>query len=425
MPPSISTDLSSFLTTVWENRDAILGDDIATWPATCVEDRVYELYSPTGSNQFQEYRDTYAQQLKTFNPPAGKVSWTKEVQEDFVRYQATGLASSHADYRVYLNVHPQHAIKAFRKVLELASVDPANRPARPKMATKLPTLFPQASPPPQAAQAPPPANPSGRPKLAGVLPHSSPPGAPSQAPPPANPSGRPKLAGVLPLSQQASPPPQAPPPAPTAPPLPPPGSRPQTSEAQDAQSSFCGQVAMAKIGDENGMFSRRPDKIVVYTAVSDDERGLAVALAKRLAQEGRQWYLPDVPPMTEFVAFGVSVGPEPTVKQHTIGNSFGQLRCNLIADALLECCTGCTKDNLAGRSDWEKHLRWTNRGYQDPRFFKIKVPVNKLALRFPLTTGDGSNRNPRDAVRLKSLNPNRLDFIKMVVDRFKQYQVQY
>jgi hypothetical protein len=51
-----------------------------------------------------------------------------------------------------------------------------------------------------------------------------------------------------------------------------------------------------------------------------------------------------------------------------------------------------------------------------------------LTLRFPLTTGDFSNWNRRDpqahhAVRLKSLNPNRLDFIEMVVKRFKQYKV--
>src|SRR5262249_9803511 len=119
-----------------------------------------------------------------------------------VRYHPTGLASKIVDYRVYLNVHPQHAISAFRKVLELASVEPPS---------------PQASPPPQAAQAPPPANPSGRKKLARVFPHTRP----------------------------------AVPPAPS---LPAPGWRPQTSQPQGAQRSFCGQIVMAKIGDENGMF---------------------------------------------------------------------------------------------------------------------------------------------------------------------------
>jgi hypothetical protein len=145
-------------------------------------------------------------------------------------------------------------------------------------------------------------------------------------------------------------------------------------------------LAAVKIADEEQAFTNRPDKLVVYTNKYGGET-VATLLANELARNPN-WFNANVPPMTRRIAMGVAVGPEVAGTQWNVGTSFGEVRCNLIARALLFVATGKTPDDLTA--------------YQVPhpsgRFTQTRVPL--------------------PPPRTKTGSPNRLDFVNLVAKLF-------
>lgn len=150
-------------------------------------------------------------------------------------------------------------------------------------------------------------------------------------------------------------------------------------------------ILSAKIADHVQAFSGRNDLIVVYLS---SNRGDAIRLGETLLREfPMSWFNHDIPPMSERVGFGVSVGPEVTGKQWGAGTSYGEVRCNLIAKAMLECITGVQIDDLS-----EDEIYW--RDSVTP-FAVIRVPVR---------------RGPVGS-------PNRLEFLDAVAGNFVKFNI--
>lgn len=169
-------------------------------------------------------------------------------------------------------------------------------------------------------------------------------------------------------------------PAPAAPRPPngapiPPASLTSGYAARVARGHFADVIAAAKIAFAKEAFTGRADLIVVYLNPLGG-RAAALALAHRLAKLGA-YYRNDHPPMTQKVHFGIAVGPEVSGTQWQVGTSYGEVRCNLIAQAMVHSVTGRQRPN------------------QHP------VPVGWAPV--------GS--------------PNRLDFVRRVAQLFQQYGI--
>jgi hypothetical protein len=135
-----------------------------------------------------------------------------------------------------------------------------------------------------------------------------------------------------------------------------------------AGAAWADGVNQLKIANAAEAYSGRRDLIVVYLAGQDVGWSLLRALEGRGLMQG--WFADDVPPMTQRVYWGVSFGTDPREP----GASFGMVRCDLIADALILAVTG----------------------HEPPASGPI-VPARRNA---PQT------------------NNNRLGFVKLVTDRF-------
>ncbi|MFN7920792.1 MAG: T3SS effector HopA1 family protein [Bryobacteraceae bacterium] len=135
-------------------------------------------------------------------------------------------------------------------------------------------------------------------------------------------------------------------------------------------------VAAMKIAFANEAFNGRPDIIVIYINPEGGKQ-IAAHLARRISGFG-DLFRNDIPPMTERISWGVSIGPEVSGAQWNVGTSFGMVRTNLIAWAMIEAVTG--------------HA--TNNGTHD-------VPLAQ----------------PRHG------SPNRLTFFQLVTAKFAQYNI--
>lgn len=103
--------------------------------------------------------------------------------------------------------------------------------------------------------------------------------------------------------------------------------------------SFEGSVIGAKIAEKEQAFSGRPDIIVIYMPTELQ----AIKLAEYLAKLG-PYYKNDIPAMTKRIAWGISIGAEVWGEQWKVGTSFGGLRCNLVARALIKSVIGTDMD---------------------------------------------------------------------------------
>ena len=143
---------------------------------------------------------------------------------------------------------------------------------------------------------------------------------------------------------------------------------------QANRGHFGETVAAAKIAFAEEAFSGRPDRIVVYVNAGP---AVAAALARKIAALGNL-FEHDHPPMTQRIASGISIGAEVGAGQWSVGTSFANVRCNLIAWAMIEAVTGQATD--AGPND---------------------VPLAAPAA--------GS--------------PNRLDFVRLVESKFRRQNI--
>src|SRR5262249_53754744 len=141
------------------------------------------------------------------------------------------------------------------------------------------------------------------------------------------------------------------------------------------RGKYGGGIAAAKIADESQGLTNRPDKIIVYT---NDYGGEPIAsmLATELPRDMTRSNSA-IPPMTRRIAMGVSIGPEVTGTQWNFGTSFGELRCNLIARALLQTMTGRTLESLS-ESERKPHLSGKSSQARVP----VKPPVTGSQNRF-------------------------------------------
>jgi hypothetical protein len=146
--------------------------------------------------------------------------------------------------------------------------------------------------------------------------------------------------------------------------------------AQANRGNYADVVVGAKIAFADEAFSGRPDVIVVYLN-QQGGRQLAAHLAERIANFG-DFFRNDLPPMTERIAWGVSIGPEVSGQQWTVGTSFGMVRANLIAWAMIETVTA-------------------------------------------LPTAAGPH--PVPLVAHPAGSPNRLDFFRIVTNKFAQFNI--
>jgi hypothetical protein len=113
---------------------------------------------------------------------------------------------------------------------------------------------------------------------------------------------------------------------------------PASALARMKHHNFADVMVAFKVADKEEAFTNRPDRVVVYL---NDLAGTAgVGMLVSLLKKNEGWYLPDTPPLTKRLAWGMGCGPEVSSAQWAIGNSFGMLRCNLIAHALVEVVTG-------------------------------------------------------------------------------------
>jgi hypothetical protein len=174
--------------------------------------------------------------------------------------------------------------------------------------------------------------------------------------------------------------------------------QPQPSRALGTTNN-AGKAYELKVAEGTEAFTSRREKIVVYVTVKFDE---AEAIARSL-NIPNGYLEKQVPPMTFKVAPGVAVGADLHDKQKDEGISFGDVRCNLIAKALLQVCTGKSVDEFiehyrsyADESDrycWEGNYykkvgaeqsggaKWKVRGDAarswGKSFYRIKAPISK------------------------------------------------
>ena len=132
----------------------------------------------------------------------------------------------------------------------------------------------------------------------------------------------------------------------------------------------------AKIANEKEAFSGRHDIIVAY--ITGDRATTQTLLRDHFLPAFRHFGLTfnnDIPPMTEQVTWGVSIAPEPQGE----ANSFGGLRCDLIAKALVRCVTG-THRPLDSPDPWPLQKVRTAVRTANPLEFAAEVRFNSKVL---------------------------------------------
>jgi|GEM_PF-4490295 len=289
------TELSSFLTNVWENRELIL---YSQQSRGTIEDRVYHLFAPkhqvTAAGITQS---TYGFQVTSIIRPPGSL-W-RFVKNDWASNWINGSATRLPSYRVYVKPYPHRAVEVFKRILELSSPAQAAQRAETSVSggRRLPSNFlnrtvfstPGSSTrtfPQRAAQLP--LGPGNR---GALVPASRTPATPAG---PADP---------------------------------------------DTPGYFASVVYAAKIALAQWAFTARSDRIVVYINMTGGREG-AKLLAEKIAAFGK-FFEYDHPPMSERISSGISIAADVTKEQQKqVDVSFGTVRSALIAWALLEAVTG-------------------------------------------------------------------------------------
>ena len=255
------TELSSFLTQVWENREHILvfgAHPPPTLAAVC--DGVYGMYAQNFQVAEALAAATYEQSLRDIRKPP-RSGWTGgQTRGGFFVWDNMTAADRSVSFRVYANAAPAHAADVFQRVLDCSCVErePPTRPNAPGT-SMAPSLGTSAD----------------------------------------------LTTGYL---------------------------------ARIRRRLYGDVIVGAKVAHADEAYSGRADTIVIYLndAAGADTPSL---LAQYMATWG-PFFRHDHPAMTQRIASGLSIGPEVTMAQRRIGNSFGELRSGLIARALIEAVTG-------------------------------------------------------------------------------------
>ena len=251
MASALESTLSSLVTNVWENKDALVFG--ASKVRETIADRVYDL---CGGSQpkTQHLTVQYDVQLSRIESLPNLSRWKKERQSDafgsyFVRF-ANPAASGSAESRVYINAKREHAFDVMKALMEL-----------------IPPVV--------------------------------------------------KLPGGVCVT----------------------GMRGLPFRGRQAPREWSPAVLLVKIADVEEAFRGRRDLIVVYL---NKPLALARDFAGELGARVRAtWLNNDSMPMTQAVTFGISVGAEVHgASQWKVGTSFTEVRCALLARALVECVTG-------------------------------------------------------------------------------------
>jgi hypothetical protein len=284
------TELSSFLTDVWENREYIMyGPDDPSGPS--VEERVYTMYAPIHGIKTDIKKADYQGGTDRIYPP--RLSGWRVLRRDWAYVWQNRSTSDSTAYRVYLNAKLAYAPQLFQRILQTtaAPLDPA-------------------LPPHQKPQVP----------------------------------DDTLLEGY---------------------------------RAQVKRGKFAHVVGAAKIALADAAFEGRPDVIVIYI---NDYGGQYAAemLPRHIASWGTNLSNNDHPPTTRRIPAGISVGPEVSGTQWQVAGSFGQVRCHLIARAMIQAVT-------------------------------------------QVTTDDGPNAVPHPTTPTGS--PKRLDFVQLVSEKFRHYGI--
>ena len=260
MAPALESTLSSLVTNVWENKEALVFG--ASKARETVADRIYEL---CGGSQprTQNLTSQYSVQLSRIESLPNLARGKKEMQSDafgsyFVRFANPG-ASGGAESRVYINAKREHAFDVMKALMEL-----------------IPPVMKLSS-------------------------------------------------GACVTGMQGL-----------------------AFRGRQAPVEWGSAVLLVKIADVEEAFRGRRDLIVVYL---NKPLALARDLAGKLGAKVRPtWLNNDAMPMTQAVTFGISVGAEVHgAAQWKVGTSFTEVRCRLVARALVECVTG--KPSATGQED--------------------------------------------------------------------------
>ena len=151
----MNTELSSFLTDVWENRDILLYGAPDPTGAT-VEDRVYTIYAPMhGGARAGIDQMAYDDTVRQIRPPVDS-GW-RILRSDWAQVWTNDRAAQQIDCRIYVNAKLDHAAAIFTRILAM-SVAP--EPPRP-----LPPLPPRGLAPPRPPRPTPPRQPTLSPDM--------------------------------------------------------------------------------------------------------------------------------------------------------------------------------------------------------------------------------------------------------------------
>jgi hypothetical protein len=119
---------------------------------------------------------------------------------------------------------------------------------------------------------------------------------------------------------------------------------------------FASMIVAIKAADETEAFTSRADKVVVYLnklATEDDVKALSEAFTAF-----PKWFMPNFPPMTRYLGAGIASGVEPVGTQYQIGTSFGELRCKLIARALIRTVVGKVSVLDDDQTVWRDRMKY-------------------------------------------------------------------
>jgi hypothetical protein len=119
------TELSSFLTQVWENREAIL-DFSPAGNLAKVRDNVYDLYAPRFRAVEETLAQSYNDEVNRITAPPGS-GWRISRRDSFFVW-TNSAANQSVSHRIYVNALPAHAPTVFRRLLECANRQVSREP---------------------------------------------------------------------------------------------------------------------------------------------------------------------------------------------------------------------------------------------------------------------------------------------------------
>lgn len=123
------TELSAFLTDVWENREYIMyGANDPSGPT--VEDRIYSIYAPIHGIKTDIKKADYKGGIDRLHTP--RHSGWRVARRDWAYVWTNTSTSDSIDCRVYLNAKVAYAPQLFQRILQLTAVapDPALPPSQ-------------------------------------------------------------------------------------------------------------------------------------------------------------------------------------------------------------------------------------------------------------------------------------------------------